>query len=201
MHVESAATEHPDIAFEGRDRLIAAIDTAVAAGDSHAVTGALRSAMCALIRDPAVELPACTLSPVDGHYARRELYRSPAHGYSVVAMTWAPGQGTPIHDHDGLWCVEGIWRGTLEIAQYELLESDGARFRFRAASGMQVGVGSAGSLIPPHEYHTIRNPSPNAVAVSLHVYQAPIVHCARFRADAGEWYLRYDASLAVDTLD
>ena len=201
MRFESTATDIPDIAFQGRDRMIAAIDAAIAAGDHHAVTSALRGAMCALIRDPAVELPACTQLPVDGHYARRELYRSPAHGYSIVAMTWAPGQGTPIHDHDGLWCVEGIWRGTLEIAQYELLESDGERFRFRAASGMQAGVGSAGSLIPPHEYHTIRNASADAIAVSLHVYQAPIEHCARFRPEADDWYLRYDASLAVDTVD
>ncbi|MDR6992102.1 cysteine dioxygenase family protein [Luteimonas sp. 3794] len=201
MRAESTVTGQPDIAFKGRERLIAAIDAAVADGDDHAVTSALRSAMCALIRDPAVELPACTQLPVDGHYARRELYRSPAHGYSVVAMTWAPGQGTPIHDHDGLWCVEGIWRGALEIAQYELLESEGERFRFRAASGMQAGVGSAGSLIPPHEYHTIRNASQDAVAVSLHVYQAPIMHCARFRPEADDWYLRYDDALAVDTLD
>lgn len=201
MRFESTVTDQPDIAFAGRERLIAAIDAAVAAGDDHAVTSALRSAMCALIRDPAVELPACTQLPVEGHYARRELYRSPVHGYSVVAMTWAPGQGTPIHDHDGLWCVEGIWRGALEIAQYELLESDGDRFRFRAASGMEAGVGSAGSLIPPHEYHTIRNASADAVAVSLHVYQAPIMQCARFRRDTDDWYLRYDDALAVDTVD
>lgn len=201
MRFESTVTDQPDIAFAGRERLIAAIDAAVAAGDDHAVTSALRSAMCALIRDPAVELPACTQLPVEGHYARRELYRSPVHGYSVVAMTWAPGQGTPIHDHDGLWCVEGIWRGALEIAQYELLESDGDRFRFRAASGMEAGVGSAGSLIPPHEYHTILNASADAVAVSLHVYQAPIMQCARFRRDTDDWYLRYDDALAVDTVD
>jgi len=201
MCPESKVSALPDVPFMGRERAVAAIDAAIAAGDDHAVTAALRGAMCALIQDPAVELPACVHTPVDGHYARRELYRSPAHGYSIVAMTWAPGQGTPIHDHDGLWCVEGIWRGTLEIAQYELLESDGARFRFRAASGMQAGVGSAGSLIPPHEYHTIRNASPDAVAVSLHVYQAPIVHCARFRPDADDWYLRYEDALAVDTVD
>ena len=77
-------------------------------------------------------------------------------------MTWGPGQGTPVHDHSGLWCVEGVWDGQLEITQYELLERDGERFRFRAAGGMHAGPGSAGSLIPPHEYHTIRNASPDA---------------------------------------
>ncbi|ATD68009.1 MULTISPECIES: cysteine dioxygenase family protein [Luteimonas] len=191
----------PDVAFPGRERLVAAIDAALAAGDAHAVTATLRTAMCRLIRDPAVELPACVHAPVEGHYARRELYRSPAHGYSVVAMTWAPGQGTPIHDHDGLWCVEGIWRGALEITQYELLDSAGDRARFRAAGGMQAGTGSAGSLIPPHEYHTIHNASPDAVAVSLHVYQAPIEHCARYRPLDDDWYQRFDDALPADATD
>src|SRR3546814_12513459 len=81
-------------------------------------------------------------------------------------MTWAPGQGTPIHDHCGLWCVEGFWDGELEITQYELLERDGERFRFRAAGGMHAGPGSAGSLIPPHEYHTITNASGDKIAIS-----------------------------------
>ena len=121
------------------------------------------------------------------------------HGYSLVAMTWGPGQGTPIHDHDGLWCVEGIWRGTLEITQYALLERDAARFRFLATSGMQAGAGSAGSLIPPHEYHTIRNASPATVAVSLHVYEAPIQRCARFDPIGDGWYRRIDSTLPADT--
>ena len=149
----------PDLDFPGHDKLVAAIDAAVAAGDEHAVTAALRNTLCRMIRDRDVQLPACVHDPIEDHYARRELYRSPDHGYSVVAMTWGPGQGTPVHDHCGLWCVEGVWDGELEIVQYELLERDGERFRFRAAGGMHAGPGSAGSLIPPHEYHTIRNAS------------------------------------------
>ena len=110
-------TDHslPDVPFAGHDRFIAAIDGAVAAGDEHAVTAALRGALCGLIRDPDVQLPGCVYEPIADHYARREIYRSPEHGYSVVAMTWAPGQGTPVHDHCGLWCVEGVWDGELEI--------------------------------------------------------------------------------------
>lgn len=188
----------PDVPFQGRDKLVAAVDAAVAAGDEHAVTAALRDAMCRLIRDPDVRLPACVDEPVEGHYARRELYRSPRHGYSVVAMTWGPGQGTPIHDHCGLWCVEGVWAGQLEITQYELLETDGDRCRFRAAGGMQAGPGSAGSLIPPHEYHAIRNASAGQIAISLHVYKGPMEHCCTFQPLEGEWFRRVDATLSVD---
>ncbi|TKS53746.1 cysteine dioxygenase [Luteimonas yindakuii] len=191
-------TALPDIRFTGRDKLVRAIDAAVASGDEHAVTAALRTVLCNVICDPEVELPACVHEPVADHYARRELYRSPEHGYSVVAMTWGPGQATPLHDHCGLWCVEGVWHGVLEITQYELLERAGERFRFRAAGGMQAGPGSAGSLIPPHEYHTIANASSDRVAVSVHIYKGPMERCARFVPEEGEWHRRIDSPLAVD---
>lgn len=188
--------------FPGRDKFIATVDAAVASGDKHAVTAALRNALCALIRDSEVQLPDCVNQAICDHYARRELYRSPEYGYSVVAMTWGPGQGTPLHDHSGLWCVEGVWHGELEITQYELLEESAGRFRFRAAGGMHAGPGSAGSLIPPHEYHTIRNASADAVAVSLHIYQAEMACCAKFQPQpsdkSGEWFVREAATLATD---
>ena len=192
----------PSVDFPGQDKFIQAIDTAIAAGDQHAVTAAVRNALCRLIKDRDVRLPDCVHDPIVDHYARRELYRSPEHGYSVVAMTWGPGQGTPLHDHSGLWCVEGVWDGELEITQYELLDTDGDRARFRAAGGMVAGPGSAGSLIPPHEYHTIRNASADAVAISLHIYKAEMACCAKFlpeRPDSGdEWFVRVDAPLETD---
>ena len=86
----------PDIAFPGRDKLVNAIDAAVGAGDEHAITAALRNTLCRMIRDRDVALPECVFEPIEDHYARREIYRSPEHGYSVVAMTWGPGQGTPV---------------------------------------------------------------------------------------------------------
>ena len=188
----------PDLPFPGHDKLLQALDAAVATGDEHAITAALRGTLCRMIRDRDVALPGCVYEPIDDHYARREIYRSPIHGYSVVAMTWGPGQGTPVHDHCGLWCVEGVWDGELEITQYELLEQDGERFRFRAAGGMQAGPGSAGSLIPPHEYHTIRNTSADAVAVSLHIYKAPMECCSMFVPQDGEWFARVDKPLDTD---
>src|SRR6476469_5908041 len=188
----------PAFDFPGHDKLVGAPDAAVEAGDQHAITAALRNTLCALSRDHDVQLPDCVHDPIVDHYARRELYRSPRHGYSVVAMTWGPGQGTPVHDHSGLWCVEGVWGGQLELTQYELLERDGEPLLLHAAGGMQAGPGSAGSLIPPREYHSIRNASSDAVAISLHIYKAPMECCSMFLPQDGEWYARAPKALEID---
>jgi predicted metal-dependent enzyme (double-stranded beta helix superfamily) len=187
--------------FPGCRQLIDAIDHAVSQPSTQAITDTLRNSLCRLIRAEEVRLPACVYEPAEGRYARRELYRSEDHGYCVVAMTWGPGQGTPIHDHCGMWCVEGVWSGALEVVQYERLADDHGQCRFQAVGSIQAGPGSAGSLIPPHEYHTIRNPSDDAVAVSLHIYSGQMTHCAIFRPTEGaQGYERLDRQLGLDPL-
>ncbi|MCB1559811.1 MAG: cysteine dioxygenase family protein [Xanthomonadales bacterium] len=184
--------------FPGRETLVRRLDQAVAQDDVNAITRDLRRSLCELIGDDSVRLPKCVFEPVEGHYARRELYVSEEHGYSVVAMTWGPGQGTPIHDHAGMWCVEGVWSGELEICQYELVDRQDERFNFRAVGALQAGAGSAGSLIPPHEYHTIRNPSTDNVAVSLHIYRGCMTCCSMFQPLGDEWFQRSSKELGLD---
>jgi len=113
-------------------------------------------------------------------------------------MTWGPGQGTPIHDHEGMWCVEGVWAGTLEITPYELMEQRDGRYRFEPRGTMNAGPGSAGSLIPPHEYHTILNPSEDATAVSLHIYRGAMTACSVFQPTSDGWYARDRRQLSLD---
>ncbi|MEW9623488.1 cysteine dioxygenase [Rhodanobacter geophilus] len=185
--------------FPGCRQLIAAIDTAVAQSSTPAITDSLRNSLCRLIRGNEIQLPDCVLETAEGRYARRELYRSEDHGYCVVAMTWGPGQGTPIHDHAGMWCVEGVWRGALDVVQYERLNDTDGHCHFQPVGSVQAGPGSAGSLIPPHEYHTIRNPSDRDIAVSLHIYSGNMTHCAVFQPLAGDnGYECCDRQLGLD---
>jgi len=184
--------------FPGSRKLIDAIDAAVAHDCTRAVTDSLRNSLCSLIRKQEVKLPDCVFETAEGRYARRELYRSDEHGYCVVAMTWGPGQGTPIHDHCGMWCVEGVWSGALEVVQYERLADEDGHYRFQPVGSIQAGPGSAGSLIPPHEYHTIRNPSDDAVAVSLHIYSGQMTQCAIFQPVGHDQYQRTERKLGLD---
>ena len=186
--------------FRGRDALLKVVEHAYAQPGGEALTHALRDGLCRLIKTRAVSLPECVFEPVEGHYARRELYACPERGTSIVAMTWAPGQGTPIHDHCGLWCVEGVWQGKLEITRYELEEQDGERARFSMHETLMAGAGTAGSLLPPHEYHTIRNPQPDQISISLHVYQKPMGTCSTFTPLGEHWYLRGSKALCLDQI-
>ena len=187
--------------FTGRDALLAMIDESMAFGNHEAITHSIRDGLCRLIRDKLVFLPECVFEPVEGHYARRELYSCPTTGISVVAMTWAPGQGTPIHDHCGLWCVEGVWQGQLEIVRYELEAVNGDLHHFSMHETLMAGTGTAGSLLPPHEYHTIRNPNEKQIAISLHIYQAAMNDCATFEPQGNDWYLRKKKTLCLDTVE
>lgn len=196
--MQTSPASFQDTDFPGCEALVKALDAAVDQDGDEAIAASLRGVLCRAIRDRGVQLPESVHVPVEGHYARRELYRSPKLGYSVVAMTWGPGQGTPVHDHAGLWCVEGVWEGELEITQYECLEHGNADCRFRPAGTLVAGAGSAGSLIPPHEFHTIRNPSDTAIAISLHIYQAPITACSVFEPAGGDRYRRCARALEVD---
>lgn len=190
-----------DMTFTGKQLLVDLIEEACSHEDHHETTEILRHGLAKLIADKSVFLPACVFEPVEGHYARRELYKCPEQGVTVVAMTWGPGQGTPIHDHCGLWCVEGVWQGKIEITSYEMQENLEDKCRFIKHETVLAEAGSSGSLIPPHEYHTIRNQNPNQAAISLHIYQDSMGNCSIFEPIGDDWYAKGKKMLCLDPVD
>jgi len=181
--------------FRGREELVARLDAAVQHASLPEVTAVVRDTLCELIRTGALELPEAIKQPCSGHYARRLLYRSPDHQYTVLAMVWGPRQGTPLHDHAGVWCVEGVLEGEIDVTQYDLIEEDEERVHFEPVGSVRAGTGTAGSLIPPFEYHTIANARRDAVSVTLHVYGQELDHCTIFNGGEDGWYERQTKSL------
>lgn len=184
--------------FPGKPLMLKAIDEAVAADSADEITQSLRQCLCELMADDRIKLPACVFEYRDDHYSRRLLHQDKERGYSVLAMTWGPGQGTPLHDHAGMWCVEGVWHGEIEVVQYELVERGKDEFRLEPRTTMRSGAGSAGSLIPPHEHHTIANPSENEPAVTIHIYSGVMDECCVFKPVEGHWYEPRPTSLSLD---
>jgi len=115
-----------------------------------------------------------------------------------MAMTWGPGQATPVHDHCGMWCVEAVWDGQIEVTQYELTRTRGELYCLEPRTTMRAGIGSAGTLIPPHEYHTIRNPLGDRAAVTIHIYSGEMCQCSIFCPEQGDWHRRERRELHLD---
>lgn len=185
-----------NVAFAGADRLVSMLDAAVSQPTPQAITEQVKAGLESLIRDEALSLPEELTRPCAESYARHLAYKSDEHGYTVVAMVWGPGQGTPVHDHAGVWCVEGVVDGTIEVQQYRLLERNGERFRFTPEGTVTAGCGSAGSLIPPFEYHTIANALPDRPSITLHVYGAELEDCGVFQpAGSDGWFQRQSKTL------
>ncbi|HLK16595.1 MAG TPA: cysteine dioxygenase family protein [Fimbriimonadaceae bacterium] len=125
-------------------------------------------------------IPAPFLVPAPDKYARRLVHRDPAMRYSMVAMVWGPGQGTPLHDHDGHWCVECVYRGRIKVVSYSPVgDLDAGVVQFKPEKQVMAGVADAGALIPPFDYHTIEN-ADQTPSVTLHVYSEELTQCAIF---------------------
>lgn len=127
-----------------------------------------------------ISLPERLRQPNHPCYARHLIHKEEKDGFCVVAMVWSPGQGTPVHDHGGTWCVEGCVEGQLAITSYRLLDGDNPeQVRFEQEHYVEVGRGSVGCLIPPFEHHKIHNPF-KTTAITLHVYGHELSNCTRF---------------------
>jgi predicted metal-dependent enzyme (double-stranded beta helix superfamily) len=183
--------------MSGTESLVSLVEQSLQGESAEEIVNRLRTGLCELITTGEMELPPRVLETFGDHYARRLIHQDDAKGYSIVAMTWGPKQGTPLHDHGGMWCVEGVCRGSIEVQQFELVEHHDERFRFEKRGSFQAGIGSAGCLIPPHEYHTIRNAGAKP-AVSVHIYGGEMSFCNVFEPANDGWFVRRERSLNLD---
>src|ERR1700704_5582959 len=115
----------------GLAQLIARIDEAVRLGDPEAVTQRVKQELQDAIRAQSVALPDRFHRVRPDGAARRLLHRNDDLGYTAVVMTWGPGQRTPLHDHAGIWCVEGVVEGQMDVTQYDLVERTDADAAYR----------------------------------------------------------------------
>jgi 3-mercaptopropionate dioxygenase len=183
-------------AIHGLEELIDCLDAAVQRQTPEEVTECVKDGLVRLVAAGALELPPALTATRPDRYARRLLHRSAEHGYTAIVMTWAPGQATPLHDHAGMWCVESVLQGDIEVTQFDLLEERDSLYRFREEDSIVAHIGNAGALIPPFEYHTIANRSASAKAVTLHVYAGEMTHCTVFEPRGDGWYVRHQRALS-----
>jgi predicted metal-dependent enzyme (double-stranded beta helix superfamily) len=164
----------------GAAELVARLDAAVLLPDVGAITARVKSDLEDLLGRGAVLLPAALVEPRADSYARRLLHADSDGRYTVVVMTWGPGQCTAVHDHGGLWCVEGVVSGEMTVTQYDVRGHDDGTATVVPGPSMSAGIGSAGRLIPPTDYHVLGNALAEASSVTLHVYGGSLDDCRVF---------------------
>lgn len=165
--------------------LVRRLDAAVAADGDSACCMNVKRVLEEAVQSGQEFLEARFLQPIEGRYARRLVHKDPGGAYTLLAMVWGVGQGTPVHDHAGHWCCECVYKGRIKVVQFDLKTPVEAEvLLFEPQGTIYAGVGEAGALIPPYEYHSIENPD-DQPAVTLHVYKGELTWCHSFEPVEG----------------
>jgi len=105
-------------------------------------------------------------------YTRNLIRDDPAHGLSLYAMVWLPGQWTPVHDH-GSWGVVGVVEGMLEERSYLRTSADAGDENIDLVRGgvQLLTPGAVTSFVPnPDHIHVTGVAAERSRTVSLHLY-------------------------------
>lgn len=137
--------------------------------------------------------PPVGKSGVASGYGQYCLYRRGTE-LSIVAFCWAPGQGTPIHDHL-CWGVLGFIEGCEKETRYRRTD-DGTNPDFARLEKIGVHHAETGQtshiVAPGRDIHKVENPGATP-SVSLHVYGCDMGRQRRRRYDAESgritWYV------------
>lgn len=169
------------------DDIVVLTDAAMKAGKPSQIVPRLVANLQGLLASVG-ELPAALLQADARGYVRRELYHSPAFGYRVLALTWGPGQSSPIHDHADTWGIEAVLRGELEVVDFRRVREYEALSELVPGGLHRLSPGQVIGLLPPHDLHACRNVAARQVAVSLHVYGRQLEEVRRYKHVEGRLY-------------
>jgi 3-mercaptopropionate dioxygenase len=176
-----------------REALVAPLAQAV----ENRSVDALGDALVALCANDTITL-GMFLPPRSDRYARNLIWRCPQGTFIVVAMTWAPGQGSPLHDHAGLWGAEIVIDGEMHETVFDFAgKADDGRFHFERGMYRRSRRGTLGLIVPPKEYHNFGNAG-SSVAHSLHVYSGDLTTAQTFGEDADGWWTARQVGLRYD---
>jgi predicted metal-dependent enzyme (double-stranded beta helix superfamily) len=135
---------------------------------------------------------AAYLQPAADRYARRLLHRDPQGRYSVVVMVWGTDQGTPLHDHAGVWCVECVYRGRIRVTSFDLESGPDADRAYAGIGGVcrRRRAGASAAV-----RHMIEN-ADRTPSVTLHVYGGELTWCNAFHPLEAGGYRRERRTLS-----
>ena len=174
------------------EELIRRLDEAVVERDDAIRCRNVKQVLMDVVGSQERFLAPSFLAPTPDRYARRLIHRDPAGRYTAVVMVWDKGQGTPLHDHAGMWCVECVYTGKIRVTSYSVHggNPETGVVQFHKETVIHAGPGEAGALIPPFEYHVLEN-AIDTPAITLHVYGGEMTYCHTFTPVDGGWKRGY----------
>jgi predicted metal-dependent enzyme (double-stranded beta helix superfamily) len=105
-------------------------------------------------------------------YTQNVVYIDPQRRFSIVALTWAPGAQTSIHDHAG-WCAVTVFEGVEHEQRYRCCTDAAQPYLVEAGSQALEPGCTVGMVADGLDIHRVGNYS-NEVTISLHVYGVDI---------------------------
>lgn len=100
-----------------------------------------------------------TINPY--HYHRKKVFEN--DDFEILIITWNTNQESQIHDHADNGCYMLLLQGQLEETIHTPIVTITHYHTPKSLSYIDNTIG----------LHKIKNPSPNNIAVSLHVYSPP----------------------------
>jgi hypothetical protein len=122
----------------------------------------------------------------DGDHRFRRVPLRDANDCSVLLIAWPPGYVTPIHDHDGLWGIELVLDGVLQVESFTMTVTPALQLAPRDVT--LLGVGDHTTFTEEDYAHRCRNLSAQRSALSLHIYGGVLERYRAYDKDAsGVW--------------
>ena len=135
-----------------------------ALGDAEYVSAMQRAALA--FSQYRSQLPAIPYA-----YTRTRLIERPH--FEIVAMHWAAGSVSPIHDHGASRCWVLMLEGTLDVENFERDVETVTHVAMRPSGTLKLKIDDLDSRYGPTELHRVVN-SGTESAYSLQLYATPI---------------------------
>ena len=115
-------------------------------------------------------LPPAYAMPFAERYQSYALYIDPQARYSVISFVWAPGHGTPIHNHT-VWGLVGVLRGAERCEEFPVPGAGD----MACTHAHELARGEVDRVSPAiGDWHKVSNAMTDQPSVSIHVYGADI---------------------------
>jgi predicted metal-dependent enzyme (double-stranded beta helix superfamily) len=117
-----------------------------------------------VLANPALLAVHQRAAPETG-YGRHCIFICPQDRFSVLAVVWPAGIGSPVHDH-ATWCAFGVYEGALEERRYR---PAGGGCAVECARLVHRPGAVAHLPVDAPDIHSMHNPATRPV-ISIHVY-------------------------------